>query len=43
MSKKLWFYLGFFVFLMLAFYLAIFWGTDEWRKKLPTMNDVKEF
>lgn len=43
MSKKLWFYLGFFVFLMLAFYLAIFWGTDLWRKKLPTMNEVKEF
>ncbi|MBX9782742.1 MAG: SCO family protein [Chitinophagaceae bacterium] len=43
MSKKLWFYLGFFVLLLGVFYLVLFWGTDLWRKKLPTLNDVKEF
>lgn len=43
MSKKLWFYLIFFVFLLGFFYLALFWGTDLWRKKLPTLNDVKPF
>lgn len=43
MSKKLWFYFGFFLLLTGAFFLAIFWGTDLWRKKLPTMNEVKDF
>ena len=43
MSKKLWFYLGFFLLLTGVFFLAIFWGTDLWRKKLPTMNEVKDF
>lgn len=43
MSKKTWFYLGFFVLLLGVFYLALFWGTDLWRKKLPTVSDVKEF
>jgi len=36
-------YLGFFVLLLGGFYLALFWGTDWWRKKLPLLNDVKEF
>jgi protein SCO1 len=43
MSKKLWLYLGFFLLLTGVFFLAIFWGTDLWRKKLPTMNEVKDF
>ncbi len=43
MSKKLWFYLVFFVVLLGVFYLVLFWGTDLWRKKLPVMNEVKEF
>ena len=43
MSKKLFVYLGFFLLLLGVFYLAIFWGTDLWRKKLPTMNEVKDF
>ncbi len=43
MSKKTWFYLGFFVLLLGVFYLALFWGTDLWRKKLPTVSEVKEF
>ena len=43
MSKKTWFYLGFFVLLLCVFYLVLFWGTDLWRKKLPTISEVKEF
>ena len=43
MSKKTWFYLGFFVLLLGVFYLVLFWGTDLWRKKLPTLSEVKEF
>lgn len=43
MKKKIWFYLGFFVLLLGVFYLVLFWGTDLWRKKLPTLSEVKEF
>lgn len=43
MSKKTWFYLAFFVLLLGVFYLVLFWGTDLWRKKLPTVSEVKEF
>ena len=43
MSKKLAFYLVFFVLLLGVFYLVLFWGTDLWRKKLPTVSNVKEF
>jgi protein SCO1/2 len=43
MNKKIWFYLGFFVLLLGIFYLVLFWGTDLWRKKLPTLNEVKDF
>lgn len=43
MSKKTAFYLGFFVLLLGVFYLVLFWGTDLWRKKLPTVSNVKEF
>lgn len=43
MSKKIWFLLGFFLLLLATFYLVLFWGTDEWRRKLPLMNDVKDF
>lgn len=42
MNKK-WFYLVFFVLLLGGFYLALFWGTDRWKKKLPVLNDVKPF
>lgn len=43
MSKKLAFYLTFFLLLLGVFYLVLFWGTDLWRKKLPTVSNVKEF
>lgn len=43
MRKKLFVYLGFFVLLLGAFYLVLFWGNDEWRRKLPLLSDVKEF
>lgn len=43
MSKKLWFYIGFFALLLVVFYLVLFSGTDLWKKKLPVMSEVKEF
>jgi protein SCO1/2 len=43
MNKKIWFYLGFFVLLLGVFYLVLFWGTDLWRKKLPTLSQVQDF
>jgi protein SCO1/2 len=43
MSKRILFYLLFFFVLLGIFYLAIFWGNDSWRKKLPVLSDVKPF
>ena len=43
MKKKIIIYLSFFVLLLSAFYIGIFWGTDRWKKKLPTLNEVKAF
>ena len=43
MKKKIIIYLSFFVLLLGAFYIGIFWGTDRWKKKLPTLNEVKAF
>lgn len=43
MSKRIRFYLLFFVGLLGVFYLAIFWGNDSWKKKLPVLNEVKAF
>lgn len=43
MRRKIILYLGFFLLLLGGFYLAIFWGTDSWKKKLPTLNTVKPF
>lgn len=43
MRKKITRYLIFFILLLGFFYLAIFWGTDQWKKKLPVINQVKPF
>ena len=43
MRRKIVLYLGFFLLLLGGFYLAIFWGTDSWKKKLPTLTNVKPF
>ena len=43
MRKKITRYLIFFIGLLGVFYLAIFWGTDQWKKKLPVINNVKPF
>ena len=43
MRKKITRYLIFFILLLGIFYLAIFWGTDQWKKKLPVINQVKPF
>jgi protein SCO1/2 len=41
--KKLLMYLGIFALLLTGFYILLFYDNDEWRKKLPLLNDVKEF
>jgi protein SCO1/2 len=43
MTRKLFIYVGFFLLLLTVFYLALFWGNDLWRKKLPRLNQVKPF
>lgn len=43
MRRKIILYLGFFLLLLGGFYLAIFWGTDSWKKKLPILTNVKPF
>ncbi|MFN5334977.1 MAG: SCO family protein [Bacteroidota bacterium] len=43
MRKKITVYLFFFILLLSGFYLGIFWGTDRWKKKLPSINEVKPF
>jgi len=43
MSKKLLWYLGFFIVLVLAFYFFLFRGTDNWKSKLPVISYVKPF
>jgi protein SCO1/2 len=42
-NKKLFFYIGFPVVFLAVFYVALFWGTDEWKVKLPVLSDVKPF
>jgi protein SCO1/2 len=43
MSKKLVFYLVFFVVLLASFYYFLFRGTDNWKVKMPTLSYVKPF
>jgi len=43
MSKKLIWYIGFFVILVLSFYYFLFRGTDFWKTKLPVISYVKPF
>ena len=43
MRKKLIFYIGFPVVFLGVFYIALFGGTDQWKVKLPVLNDVKAF
>ena len=43
MRRKIILYLGIFLLLLGGFYLGIFWGTDYWKKKLPTINNVKPY
>jgi protein SCO1/2 len=43
MSKKALFYLGFFVFLLLAFYFVMMATTDFGKVKLPVLNTVHPF
>lgn len=43
MSKKLLFYLGFFVVLLCGFFYFLFRGTDNWKAKLPTISYVQPF
>ena len=43
MTKKAWFYTGFFVFLLVAFYLVMTATTDFGKVKLPVLNTVRPF
>jgi protein SCO1/2 len=43
MRKRIIIYLLFFLLLLGGFYVGIFWGNDQWKKKLPILNDVKPF
>jgi protein SCO1/2 len=43
MSKKALFYLGFFIFLLLAFYFVMMATTDFGKVKLPVLNTVHPF
>ena len=36
--KKLFLYIGFFAGLLLIYFLFIFWGTDNWKTKLPELS-----
>jgi protein SCO1/2 len=43
MSKKVLWYVGFFVLLTGAFFFFLFAGTDNWKKKLPITSYVQPF
>ncbi len=43
MKKKIFFYTGFFLLLITAFFLFLFSGTDYYKVKLPVMNYVQDF
>lgn len=36
-------YTGISVVFLAVFYIALFWGTDDWKVKLPVLSDVKPF
>lgn len=42
-KKKLVGYITFFLVLAAAFLLAVFWGTDNWKTKLPELSAVQPF
>ncbi len=43
MNKKIIIYIGFFIVLVLGFWLFLFNGTDAWKTKLPIISYVKPF
>lgn len=43
MKRKFWWYIGFFIVLMGAFYFLLFAGTDYYKVKLPVLTYVKDF
>jgi protein SCO1/2 len=43
MTKKAWLYTGFFVFLLVAFYLVMMATTEFGKVKLPVLNTVRPF
>lgn len=43
MSKKVLGYTAFFIMLTAFFLFFVFAGTDNWKVKLPVLNDVKKF
>jgi len=43
MKRKIIGYSVFFIALIALFYLFVFWGTDNWKSKSPTISYVKPF
>jgi protein SCO1/2 len=43
MKRKIIGYSIFFIALIALFYLFVFWGTDNWKSKSPTLSYVKPF
>jgi len=43
MKRRYWWYIGFFIVLIGAFYLLLFAGNDYYKVKLPVLTYVKEF
>lgn len=41
--KKIFFYIGFFVVVIIVFLFLTFAGTDKWKTRLPTLNAVQPF
>ncbi|MDE1190999.1 MAG: SCO family protein [Arachidicoccus sp.] len=41
--KKIFFYIGFFVLVIIGFLFLTFAGTDKWKTRLPTLNAVQPF
>lgn len=41
--KKIWLYAGFFIVIVLLFWLGIFMGTDNWKKQSQVLSYVRPF
>ncbi len=42
-KKRLWLYIGFFALMLIGYWVGTFAGTDKWKVRAPTLNNVKPF